>query len=87
MKNDVNEVYVTATNGQDITTVASAITKAVPGATVTDQDSLASQVTGSISSAVVAGQQPRQVARDRGPHRRVPAGQPAHDVGRVAPDP
>jgi putative ABC transport system permease protein len=51
MKNDVNEVYVTATNGQDITTVASAITKAVPGTTVTDQDSLASQVTGSISSA------------------------------------
>jgi putative ABC transport system permease protein len=51
MKNDVNEVYVAATNGQDITTVASSISKAVPGATVTDQDSLASQVTGSISSA------------------------------------
>jgi ABC-type antimicrobial peptide transport system permease subunit len=51
MKNDVNEIYVTATNGQDITSVASAITKAVPGTTVTDQDSLASQVTGSISSA------------------------------------
>jgi len=51
LKNDVNEVYVTATNGQDITTVASAISKAVPGATVTDQDTLASQVTGSISSA------------------------------------
>ena len=51
MKNDVNEVYVAATNGQDITTVASAISKAVPGSTVTDQDSLASQVTGSISNA------------------------------------
>jgi putative ABC transport system permease protein len=51
MKNDVNEIYVTATNGQDITTVASSITKAVPGSTVTDQNSLASQVTGSISSA------------------------------------
>jgi ABC-type antimicrobial peptide transport system permease subunit len=51
MKNDVNEVYVAATNGQDITTVASSISKAVPGSTVTDQDSLASQVTGSISSA------------------------------------
>ena len=51
MKNDVNEIYVTATNGQDITTVASAISKAVPGTTVTDQNSLASQVTGSISSA------------------------------------
>jgi ABC-type lipoprotein release transport system permease subunit len=51
MKNEVNEVYVAATNGQDITTVASSIAAAVPGATVTDQDSLASQVTGSISSA------------------------------------
>ncbi len=51
MKNDVNQVYVTATSGQDITSVASAISKAIPGATVTDQDSLASQVTGSISSA------------------------------------
>jgi putative ABC transport system permease protein len=51
MKNEVNEIYVTATNGQDITTVASSIAVAVPGATVTDQDSLASQVTGSISSA------------------------------------
>ena len=51
MKNDVNEVYVAATNGQDITSVASAIGKAVPGATVTDQNTLASQVTGSISSA------------------------------------
>jgi putative ABC transport system permease protein len=51
MKNDVNEVYVAATSGQDITTVASSISKAVPGATVTDQDSLASEVTGSLSSA------------------------------------
>jgi putative ABC transport system permease protein len=51
MKNDVNEVYVAATNGQDITTVASSISKAVPGSTVTDQNSLASEVTGSISSA------------------------------------
>jgi putative ABC transport system permease protein len=51
MKNDVNEIYVAATNGQDITSVASAVSKAVPGATVTDQNSLASEVTGSISSA------------------------------------
>jgi putative ABC transport system permease protein len=51
MKNEVNEIYVTATNGQDITTVASSISTAVPGVTVTDQDSLANQVTGSISSA------------------------------------
>jgi putative ABC transport system permease protein len=51
MKNEVNEIYVTATNGQDITTVASSVSKVVPGAIVTDQDSLANQVTGSISSA------------------------------------
>jgi putative ABC transport system permease protein len=51
MKSDVNEIYVAASSGQDITTVADAITKAVPGATVTDQNSLANQVTGSISSA------------------------------------
>jgi ABC-type lipoprotein release transport system permease subunit len=51
LKNDVNEIYVAATNGQDITTVASSISKAVPGSTVTDQNSLASQVTGSLSSA------------------------------------
>lgn len=51
LKNDVDEVYVAATNGQDITTVASSISKTLPGSTVTDQNSLASQVTGSISSA------------------------------------
>ncbi|HWG03191.1 MAG TPA: ABC transporter permease [Trebonia sp.] len=51
LKNDVNEVYVAASSGQNITTVADAIKKAVPGATVTDQESLASEVTGSISSA------------------------------------
>jgi len=48
---DVNTIYVAATNGQDITSVASTITKSVPGSTITDQDTLASQVTGSISSA------------------------------------
>jgi putative ABC transport system permease protein len=51
MKNDVNTIYVAATSGQDIDSVASAISKSVPGATVTDQNSLASEVTGSISSA------------------------------------
>lgn len=51
LKNDVNEIYVAATSGTDITTVADAISKDVPGATVTDQNSLASEVTGSISSA------------------------------------
>jgi putative ABC transport system permease protein len=51
LKNDVNTIYVSATSGDQITTVASNISKAVPGATVTDQNTLASEVTGSISSA------------------------------------
>jgi putative ABC transport system permease protein len=51
LKNDVNTIYVAATSGQDINSVASSISKAVPGSTVTDQNSLASEVTGSISSA------------------------------------
>jgi len=51
LKNDVNTIYVAATSGSDITSVADAITKSVPGVTITDQDTLASQVTGSISSA------------------------------------
>jgi len=51
LKNDVNTIYVTASSGQNINSVASAISKAVPGSTVTDQNTLASEVTGSISSA------------------------------------
>src|SRR3984957_1218051 len=51
LKNDVNTIYVSATSGSDITSVASAIKSSVSGVTITDQDTLASQVTGSISSA------------------------------------
>jgi putative ABC transport system permease protein len=51
MKNDVNTIYVAATSGNKINSVASAIAAAVPGTTVTDQSTLASEVTGSISSA------------------------------------
>ena len=51
MKNDVNTIYVAATNGQDISSVAGVISKTVPGSTVTDQNTLANQLTGSISSA------------------------------------
>jgi putative ABC transport system permease protein len=51
LKNDVNTIYVAATNGTAIDSVASAIGKELPSATVTDQNTLASQVTGSISSA------------------------------------
>jgi len=51
LKNSVNTIYVSATSNNDITTLASTIKNAVPGSTVTDQDSLASEVTGSLSSA------------------------------------
>ncbi len=51
LKSDVNTIYVAATSGDQISGVASAIGKAVPGTTVTDQSTLANEVTGSISSA------------------------------------
>ena len=51
LKNDVNTIYVSATSNNDITTLANTIKTTVPGSTVTDQDSLASEVTGSLSSA------------------------------------
>jgi ABC-type lipoprotein release transport system permease subunit len=51
MKNDVNTIYVAASNSQDIGSLASSISKTVPGSTVTDQNTLASEVTGSLSSA------------------------------------
>ncbi len=51
LKNDVNTIYVAATNSQDIDSLAGTISKTVPGSTVTDETSLASEVTGSISSA------------------------------------
>jgi putative ABC transport system permease protein len=51
MKNQVNMIYVAASSAQNIDSVASAISTAVPGSTVTDASTLASQVTGSIASA------------------------------------
>jgi putative ABC transport system permease protein len=51
LKNDVNTIYVSATSNNDITTLANTIKTTVPGSTVTDEDSLASEVTGSLSSA------------------------------------
>jgi ABC-type lipoprotein release transport system permease subunit len=51
LKNDVNTIYVSATSNNDITTLAAAIKTTVPGSTVTDENSLASEVTGSLSSA------------------------------------
>jgi putative ABC transport system permease protein len=51
LKNDVNTIYVSASSNNDISSLASSIAVAVPGTTVTDQNSLASEVTGSLSSA------------------------------------
>jgi putative ABC transport system permease protein len=51
LKNDVNTIYVSATSNNDITTLANTIKSTVSGSTVTDEDSLASEVTGSLSSA------------------------------------
>ncbi|MGH3295901.1 MAG: ABC transporter permease, partial [Trebonia sp.] len=51
LNNDVNTIYVSATSNNDITTLANTIKSTVSGSTVTDEDSLASEVTGSLSSA------------------------------------
>ncbi len=51
LKNDVNTIYVSATSSDKIDSLAAAIKSSVSGSTVTDQSSLASQVTGSLSSA------------------------------------
>ncbi len=48
---DVDTIYVSAASAADITAVQQEIHKALPSATVTDSSALASQVTGSISSA------------------------------------
>jgi len=51
LKNDVNTIYVTAASAADIATVQSEIAKLLPTAQITTPSSLASQVTGSLSSA------------------------------------
>ncbi len=51
MKNEVNTIYVSASNNNDITSLASDIKTTVSGSTVTDESSLASEVTGSLTSA------------------------------------
>jgi putative ABC transport system permease protein len=51
LKNKVNTIYVKATSAADIPAVQNEIRKLLPGDTVTTASSLASQVTGSISSA------------------------------------
>ena len=51
LSNDVNTIYVSATSSNDIDSLAASIKSTVSGSTVTDESSLASQVTGSLSSA------------------------------------
>ena len=51
LKNDVNTIYVTASNASAINTVSTEIKQALPSDTVTTSSDLASEVTGSLSSA------------------------------------
>jgi ABC-type lipoprotein release transport system permease subunit len=51
MKNNVNTIYVAASNSSAIGGVSTAISKALPGTNVTTSSDLASEVTGSLSSA------------------------------------
>jgi putative ABC transport system permease protein len=50
LKGDVNTIYVTATSAASTSALASEIATALPGATVTTPSSLASEVTGSLTS-------------------------------------
>jgi ABC-type lipoprotein release transport system permease subunit len=51
MPGEVNTVYVSAASAADISAVSSEISRALPTATVTSSSDLASEVTGSLSSA------------------------------------
>jgi putative ABC transport system permease protein len=51
LKNDVNDIYVTASSAADVSSVSHELSSLLPGATVTDQASLASEITGSVTSA------------------------------------
>jgi putative ABC transport system permease protein len=50
LKNDVNTIYVTAASAADIPAVRQEVSRLLPSATVNSPSSLASQVTGSVSS-------------------------------------
>jgi putative ABC transport system permease protein len=50
-KNDVNTIYVSAASAADVSVVSHELSALLPGTTVTTQSSLASEVTGSISTA------------------------------------
>ena len=51
MPSEVNTIYVSAASASDISAVSSEISRALPTATVTNSSNLASEVTGSLSSA------------------------------------
>jgi ABC-type lipoprotein release transport system permease subunit len=51
MSGEVNTIYVSAKSSADISAVSREVSRAVPGATVTTSSDLASEVTGSLSSA------------------------------------
>jgi putative ABC transport system permease protein len=51
LKGEVNTIYVAADSAANISTVSKSISGAMPKATVTNSDSLASDLTGSLSSA------------------------------------
>jgi ABC-type antimicrobial peptide transport system permease subunit len=51
LRNDVNTIYVATASASDIAAVQKAISHDIPGATVTTESSLASEVTGSLSNA------------------------------------
>jgi len=51
MPNEVNTIYVSAASAADISAVSGEISRALPAATVTTSSNLASEVTGSLSSA------------------------------------
>jgi ABC-type antimicrobial peptide transport system permease subunit len=51
LKGDVNTIYVAANSAQNITTVSKELSTLLPGSTVTNQNDLAKQLTGSVTSA------------------------------------
>ncbi len=51
MPSEVNTIYVSAASASDVSAVSSEISRALPTATVTNSSDLASEVTGSLSSA------------------------------------
>jgi putative ABC transport system permease protein len=51
LKGEVNTIYVAANSAQNITTVSKELSTLLPGSTVTNQNDLAKQLTGSVTSA------------------------------------